>query len=51
MNQKEKITRDEYTTLQKMITIKKLENALDKAKNNRTTQELTQKHIIYERNC
>lgn len=43
MNQKEKITRDEYTTLQKMIAIKKLENALDKAKNNRTTQELTQK--------
>ena len=40
MNQKEKITRDEYTTLQKMIAIKKLENALDELQGSKTIQKM-----------
>ena len=43
MSEKEKISRDEYTTLTKMIAIKKIENALDKAKNNKTIKELQKK--------
>lgn len=42
MMQSEKITRDEYTTLTKMIELKKMEVALDKLKNNKNIQQLKQ---------
>ncbi len=43
LEQKEKMTKEEYETLKKKIEIKKLENKLDNLKNQKTIQQLTKK--------
>ena len=43
MSKMDKLSRNELTTLQKKVNIKKMENALDDLKRNATTQQLVQK--------
>ena len=43
MSKMDKLSRNELTTLQKKVDIKKMENALDDLKRNATTQQLVQK--------